>query len=92
MWPAGGSREVSCIACGTRVEREHAREYDKHGNRWEREGKEFEYLCKPCFRDLAKCGRAGLEDLLVSIEAGRVSREEFLHRYVDAVETTRQDE
>ena len=74
---------VSCIACGTDLERADAREYDKYGNRWERDDKEFEYLCKPCFRDLTKHARDGLEDVLVDLGAGRVSDEEFLERFLE---------
>jgi hypothetical protein len=47
MWHNGGDEEITCIACGDSVDRESAREYDKHGDRWEREDKEFEFLCKP---------------------------------------------
>jgi hypothetical protein len=73
---------VSCIACGETVDRVDAREYDKHGDRWEREGKEFEYLCKPCFRELAKHARDGLEDALEDAGAGRVDDEEFIARFL----------
>jgi hypothetical protein len=79
-----GSRDdtVSCVACGETVDRVDAREYDKHGDRWEREGKDFEYLCKPCFRELTKLGRDGLEDALEAAGAGRVDDEEFLARFL----------
>jgi len=78
------SGEVTCIACGATVPRDDAREYDKHGDRWERANKEFEHLCKPCHRDLCHQPRAGLEALLVDLE--RRDRTEFLAAYGDAVE------
>lgn len=83
---ARGSRGVTCIACGATVARGDAREYDKHGDRWDREGKRFEYLCKPCFGSLSKAERDGLEALLTDVDAGRVDRAEFLSRYVAAVD------
>ena len=81
MWGSEND-PVSCISCGVSVERSDAREYDKHGDRWDREGKEFEYLCKPCFRDLTKHGRDGLEDALENAGAGRVPVEEFVARFL----------
>lgn len=83
-----GSRSddsVTCIACGATVPRTEAREYDKEGNRWEREDKEFEYLCKPCDRDRDHQPRRGLESLLVDCGAGNVDREAFLSAYVTRV-------
>ncbi|MFB6094688.1 MAG: hypothetical protein ABEJ77_07075 [Halanaeroarchaeum sp.] len=85
MVDALAAGQVTCIACGETVAREAAREYDKHGDRWDREDKTFEYLCKPCFRGLSKQPRDGLETLLVSIGAGRVSDREFLGRFADRV-------
>jgi len=88
MWVGrrGGDRTVSCIACGASLPREDAREYDKQGDRWDREGKRFEYLCKDCFRSLSKESRDGVEELLVSIDAGRLDREQFLSEYLRSVE------
>jgi len=82
-----GSRDpgVVCIACGERVRRSRAREYDKHGDRWTRDDKSFEYLCKPCFRDLDKAKRGDLEDVLEDVGAGQRSDAEFLARYTDAI-------
>ena len=71
MWGSRNSKKqttVTCVACGTSVERKQAREYDKQGNRWERHGKEFEYLCKGCYRDLCHQPRDGLESMLIDIE------------------------
>ncbi|NIB98457.1 hypothetical protein [Halobacterium sp. R2-5] len=82
MWGSGDDT-VSCIACGASVPREDAREYDKHGDRWDRDGKRFEYLCKPCFRDLAKQPRRGLEASLEAAGAGRVDDAEFVERFLD---------
>lgn len=79
-----GNDPVTCIACGEDVPREDAREYDKHGNRWDRDGKRFEYLCKPCFRDLTKHSREGLEAVLEAAGAGRVDDVEFIERFLDA--------
>lgn len=90
MWRSGTDAEsdhVECVACGGSVAREAAREYDKHGDRWERTGKSFEYLCKPCFRTECHQPRDELESLLVELDAGeRESQEAFLRAYVDAVE------
>ena len=81
MWGSEND-PVTCISCGVSVERSDAREYDKHGDRWDREGKEFEYLCKPCFRDLTKHGRTGLEEALEDAGAGRVTDAEFVERFL----------
>lgn len=88
MWRRRSARknQVTCIACGATTDRSAAREYDKEGDRWDRTGKEFEHLCKPCYRDLCHQPRAGLEDLLVEIDAGSVSSREFLDAYVETVE------
>ena len=77
--------EVVCIGCGERLPRDDAREYDKHGDRWDRRGKEFEHLCKPCHRDLCHQPRAGLESFLEDLDAGEVSQREFLRVYGEAV-------
>ncbi|MCU4751605.1 hypothetical protein OB919_06370 [Halobacteria archaeon AArc-curdl1] len=80
---------VTCIACGNRLSRADLREYDKYGNRWDREGKSFEYLCKPCDRDRCRADRAGLEDQLIALEAGEHSQETFLRRYQCVLERKR---
>lgn len=84
MW---GSRDrqknVTCIACGETVLRSDAREYDKQGDRFDRRRKEFEFLCKPCHRDISHQPRAGLEDVLEECGAGTVHHSEFLSRYAD---------
>ena len=68
MWRSGGNEAtVTCIACGTELPRSQAREYDKEGDRWERRGKEFEYLCKDCHGDLCHQPRRGLEQRLVAV-------------------------
>lgn len=38
----GVDDEVTRIARGNTLARDAAREYDKHGDRWERDGKSFE--------------------------------------------------
>ncbi|MDZ7701194.1 MAG: hypothetical protein U5J98_03540 [Halobacteriales archaeon] len=78
-------RRVVCPACGRRVVREDAREYDKFGDRWDRAEKAFEYLCKPCHAELTHQGRDGLEAVLIEAGAGEVDRDRFLSRYADAV-------
>ncbi len=87
MWLSRWRTEtVTCIACGETVTRDEAREYDKYGNRWDRAGKTFEHLCKPCDRDLCRRDRRGLESHLIELEAGEHSQEAFLRRYVCALE------
>jgi hypothetical protein len=80
MWGSGRSRDgsqVTCIACGQSVARTDAREYDKYGDRFSREDKEFEFLCKGCHRECCHQPRGGLETLLVESGAGEADREEF---------------
>jgi hypothetical protein len=89
MWSSRNNRDrktVVCIACGTSVLRSEAREYDKEGDRWSRHGKEFEHLCKECYRDLCHQPRDELESLLLDVERDGLSQTEFLERYVGAVE------
>jgi hypothetical protein len=89
MWPSRGNNggaSVTCIACGKSLARSDAREYDKHGDRWDRRGKEFEFLCKPCDRDLCHQPRDDLEELLTAADAGDSDRDSFLARYADLVE------
>ena len=89
MWGSRRDREseiIVCIACGSSLRRAEAREYDKEGDRWERRGKEFEHLCKSCYRDLCHQPRDELEELLVDIEETGLERQEFIARYVGAVE------
>jgi ribosomal protein S27E len=87
MWPSGDTdEEVTCIACGAELQRSAAREYDKHGDRWERRDKEFEYLCKPCDRELCHQPRGGLEATLASVETESLSQSEFLEAYREAAE------
>jgi len=80
---------VTCIACGESVSRSNAREYDKHGNRWDRSDKDFEHLCKPCYDDLTHQPRPGLEDLLEDVEADADGRDSFLQRYTELAEKRR---
>lgn len=81
-----GQRTVTCIACGSTVSRSDAREYDKYGDRWDRDGKEFEHLCKGCYRELCHQPRAELEGLLIEINAGSHPQEEFLSWYCALVD------
>jgi hypothetical protein len=82
------TQEVTCIACGDTLPRSAAREYDKYGNRWERSGKEFEFLCKPCDKTSSHMPRNGLEALLIRADAGETDTESFLDRYLDLVSDT----
>lgn len=87
MWDSRRVRKtVTCIACGDALPRAEAREYDKHGDRWDRREKTFEYLCKPCYRELTHHSRDGLESLLAAVQADGPDRETFLRRYLDAAE------
>jgi hypothetical protein len=91
MWRSRSTRDrktVVCIACGTAVRRSEAREYDKEGDRWDRHGKEFEHLCKECYRGLCHQPRNELEGLLVDVSDadGSLSQSAFLARYLQAVE------
>jgi hypothetical protein len=72
---------VTCIACGTECSRSDAREYDKHGDRWERRDKSFEYLCKTCFTGICRQPRDGLESSLAAAEAGETDRRTFLRQF-----------
>jgi len=76
---------VTCIACGETVARAAAREYDKHGDRWDRTDKRFEFLCKPCHRECCHQSRAGLEATLVAAGAGETDRWSFLRQYDELV-------
>ena len=69
MWSPGGddTARVTCIACGSELPRAEAREYDKEGDRWERQNKEFEYLCKECHSGLCHQSRDGLEATLIDV-------------------------
>ncbi|MGM0716314.1 MAG: DUF7562 family protein [Halobacteriota archaeon] len=86
MWGRRDRTEIVCIACGDTLDRTDAREYDKHGDRWDRIDKEFEYLCKPCHRDLCHHPRRGLESLLVALDGESSSARRFVERYYDALD------
>ena len=77
----GDDGTVTCPACGRTVDREDAREYDKYGDRFDRRGKSFEHLCKPCHDDLCLQDREGLETTLVEIGAGKHADAEFFERF-----------
>ncbi|MEF8813250.1 MAG: hypothetical protein V5A55_05470 [Halovenus sp.] len=83
MLHSGGDERVTCIACGEDIPRERAREYDKHGDRWDRRDKEFEHLCKPCYRELCHQPRERLEARLVAAGAGERDQAAFLAAYTD---------
>ena len=77
--------EVVCIACGDTIPRADAREYDKYGDRWDRDGKDFEYLCKPCHRDCCHQPRNGLEETLVQAEGEHADTQAFITEYYTLV-------
>lgn len=86
QWRRGSEATVTCIACGASVPRRNAREYDKQGDRFDRDDKQFEHLCKHCHRDIDHKPRRELEGLLVEFEATGRDRDEFLGWYCDRVE------
>jgi hypothetical protein len=90
MWRSSqrGRDEVTCIACGDSVARSEAREYDKFGDRWEREDKQFEYFCKPCDRERCHQPRGNLEAFLedVAAAADGPDRDAFLATYLELAE------
>jgi hypothetical protein len=81
MFGSGQGETVTCIACGERVARTDAREYDKHGDRWDRRDKRFEYLCKGCFGDICRQPRDDLEATLSAADAGETDDETFLAQF-----------
>jgi hypothetical protein len=85
MWRSRSSTEVTCIACGTELARSDAREYDRYGDRWGRRDRDFEYLCKPCYRECCHQPRDGLEETLARAGAGETDRDTFLTQFHDAV-------
>jgi len=90
MWGSAGrgQSQVTCIACGESISRANAREYDKYGDRWDRDGKEFEYLCKPCDRERCHQPRGALEALLEDVESKTTDSDTdaFLAAYLDLAE------
>lgn len=95
MWRRRSDRSgetVVCIACGESLPREEAREYDKEGDRWDRRDKEFEYLCKECHGELSHQPRGGLEETLVDVTSPGQDREEFVERYLGALEERETEE
>lgn len=85
---SGDPDQVTCPACGTQLARTRAREYDRHGDRWDRDGKEFEYLCKPCHRAACHLPRGELKETLEAV-GKQPSPEAFVaayYREVDANE------
>lgn len=84
-WHLEPDKDVICIACGSEVSRSEAREYDKNGDRWERRGKQFEYLCKPCDSERCRKSRGHLEEILIQAGAGKTDQKTFLSQYNDIV-------
>ena len=77
---------VWCIACGARVPRADAREYDRFGDRWDRDGKTFEHLCKPCDRVESHQPRIGLEDTLAATGSTHETPAAFVRAYYRELE------
>ena len=92
MWRSRSEGDVTCIACGTEVKRSKAREYDRYGDRWGSRDREFEFLCKPCYRECCHQPRNGLEETLTRAGAGETDDNSFLARYHDAVTDGAEDE
>ncbi len=91
MEPHGGE-SVVCVACGATVDRGDAREYDPLGDRWNREDKQFEHLCKPCHDRECHQPRQGLEDRLVAIGADHADNQTFIAAYYHSLSPSdRQD-
>ena len=91
MWRHEETNEsVRCIACDVVSPREDMREYDRYGNRWDRAGKTFEYLCKPCHTVESHQPRRGLEDLLGSI-GQQPSTNAFIAAYYRRVAADREE-
>jgi len=87
MWPVRSRTEtITCLACGCEVRRSDAREYDKYGDRWDREQKRFEHLCRTCHSDLCHHSRDDLEALLVELERETDTTTEFLACYSELVD------
>lgn len=78
---------IDCIACGVQAPRTEAREYDRFGDRWDRVGKRFEYLCKPCHDLACHLPRRGLEELLTAVGTRHASPASFVTRYYRHVHT-----
>lgn len=72
---------VRCIACDEQLRRSNAREYDRFGDRWDRDGKAFEYLCKPCHATECHFPRDGLEETLIAVGCHHDSTRSFVRRY-----------
>ena len=82
---------VMCIACGVEVSRHDAREYDRYGDRFQRRGKRFEYLCERCDAELCRHPREGVEARLCAIESAATSRTELVRMFItDQVRTSGQ--
>ena len=81
-------RPVTCIACGSRVDRAEAREYDREGNRWDRAGKSFEFLCKPCFALENHQARDELESTLLAVGTDHEDAESFVTAYYRIIAET----
>lgn len=77
------STQVTCIACGEKFDEDDTYEYDKYGDQWCRRGKEFERVCKPCYRENCRRTRDGLEEALIAADAGQTDRETFLQQFCE---------
>ena len=76
---------VTCIACGMTVPRSAAREYDRFGNRWDRDEKRFEHMCKPCHDVECHLPRGDLETFLVTVGSEHESPQTFVTAYYAAL-------
>lgn len=74
-----------CIACGEVLPQSEAREYDRHGNRFNDQDSQSETLCQPCHQEYSHVPRDNLESLLVEAGAGTTDDATFLRRYIELV-------
>lgn len=72
---------VTCPACGQSLPCDQTREYDRFGDRWDREEKTFEYVCKPCHREMCHFPRGGLEDLLCDAGSDHETPQAFVRAF-----------
>jgi len=86
MLPFWG-QQVVCIACGAKLTRDGAREYDRFGDRFDRRDKRFEYLCASCDAGLCHHPRTGVEERLCGIEESVTSQQELLRAFLAGHET-----
>ena len=76
---------VTCPACGSTLPRNDALEYDRLGDRWDRNEKSFEYLCKGCYREESHYPRDRLEETLILAGGPYAQTGDFIAAYYHQV-------